>query len=82
MTPMAIRPPSMGDRIRRVLPRAPTEKEDGCRGVRDSANQPETLVAQGSNKTAGYPLAGIPTGIGKIQQSKVIPNQDSLGKTP
>jgi hypothetical protein len=48
----------------------PTEKEDGCRGVRESGKQPETFVIQGSNETAGYPQAGIPMGIGKIGHSQ------------
>ena len=48
----------------------PTEKKDGCRGVRDAGKQPETLVIQGSNETAGYPQAGIPMGIGKIDKGQ------------
>ena len=42
------------------------EKKDGCRGVQEIENQPETLVRKGSNETRGYPQAGIPLGIGKI----------------
>jgi hypothetical protein len=44
----------------------PKEKKDGCRGVQEIENQPETLVRKGSNETRGYPQAGIPLGIGKI----------------
>ena len=54
----------------------PTEKKDGCRGVRDIEKQPETFVIQGSNETAGYPQAGIPMGIGKIDKGQVIPRRD------
>ncbi len=54
----------------------PTEKKDGCRGVRETINQPETFVMQGSNENRGYPQAGIPVGIGKTNKRQVIPRQD------
>lgn len=50
----------------------PTEKEDGCRGVRETANQPETLVEKGSNEMRGYPQAGILVGTPENHQGQVI----------